>query len=336
MLDAPDKQFPSGGDSYWILDGEWLLDENGNKVPATGLDGKDGVTPRMKIDGGYWYVSFDDGRTWNVLGPATGEPSESIFEDITFDEDFLCLVMKNGEVIRLPRHRSDAAPFAAAVAGVTYHSANFTGSADVPAADLPFTRMVVYYSDAEEFNVHTAQAASSQDFEYNGNFTLTVDGLKSGCRYSYCFCLESNGVESYGPVMEFTTKAKVPLVLDLSKYEATKGLISVSGVNVQWSTSASYKHYQIPLEDLGNPEWFEITAKDDLASYVALFYEQATSAYNALYPPFAMGWKDRLIISKGTTKSFDVPFNAKYLYVYYLNSSGTDYTPALILYDGLN
>ena len=110
----------------------------------------------------------------------------------------------------------------------------------------------------------------------------------------------------------------------------------MSGVNVQWSTSASYKHYQIPLEDLGNPEWFEITAKDDLASYVALFYEQATSAYNALYPPFAMGWKDRLIISKGTTKSFDVPFNAKYLYVYYLNSSGTDYTPALILYDGLN
>lgn len=338
MLDAPDIQTPSGGDSYWIIDGEWLLDEDGNKVPATGLDGKDGITPKLKIEDGYWYVSYDGGRSWceEPMGPASGEPSEDIFADITYDEDYLCLVMNNGEVIKLPRHSSDEAPFAADVAGVTYHSVNFVGSVEVPANEAPFVRMVVYYSDSEVFNVHTAQSASAQSFEYNGNFAFTVDGLKSGCRYSYCFCLELRDVAFFGPVMTFTTKAKVPAVLDLSKYEAGTGFASVTGSNIQWSTSTSYYHYQIPLEDLGNPEWFEITAQEARAAYVALFSEKATSAHSGLYPPFAEGWKDRLTISKGTTKTFDVPFNAKYLYVYYLNSSDVDYTPALIQYDGLN
>ena len=82
---------------YWTIDGEWLLDENCQKVKAVGLDGKDGadgkdglngtdgkdgingqngadgqpgadgkdgITPQLKIEDGYWYVSTDNGQTW--------------------------------------------------------------------------------------------------------------------------------------------------------------------------------------------------------------------------------------------------------------------------------
>ncbi len=34
---------------------------------------------------GYWYISYDNGQTWNKLGPATGDPGEdgdSMFSDI--------------------------------------------------------------------------------------------------------------------------------------------------------------------------------------------------------------------------------------------------------------
>ena len=66
---------------YWTVDGEWLLDDNGNKIKAVGTDGKDGqdgangndgqngtngtdgITPKLKIENGYWYVSYDDGAT---------------------------------------------------------------------------------------------------------------------------------------------------------------------------------------------------------------------------------------------------------------------------------
>ena len=91
---------------YWTLDGEWLLDDAGNKIKAQGVDGKDGVdgedgadgengkdgedgkdgtdgingadgkdgiTPQLKIENDYWYVSYDNGASWTQLGKATGE-----------------------------------------------------------------------------------------------------------------------------------------------------------------------------------------------------------------------------------------------------------------------
>ena len=76
------------GAYYWTLDGEWLLDNEGNKVKASGSDagegeqgepgapGKDGVTPQLKIENDYWYVSYDNGATWTQLGKATGEKGE--------------------------------------------------------------------------------------------------------------------------------------------------------------------------------------------------------------------------------------------------------------------
>ena len=58
---------------YWTLNGEWLLDDNGNKLPISGPNGKNGTTPQLKIEEGYWYVSYDDGTTWTQLGKAVGE-----------------------------------------------------------------------------------------------------------------------------------------------------------------------------------------------------------------------------------------------------------------------
>ena len=92
---------------YWTLNGEWLLDDNGNKLPVTGKDGKDGqdgadgkdgqdgtdgkdgqngadgkdgqdgITPLLKIEDGYWYVSYDNGTTWTLMGKATGADGQN-------------------------------------------------------------------------------------------------------------------------------------------------------------------------------------------------------------------------------------------------------------------
>ena len=87
----------SDGIYYWTLDGEWLTDDNGNKIKAVGIDGKDGedgkdgangedgkdgangtngidgITPLLKIENEYWYISYDNGASWTQLGKATGE-----------------------------------------------------------------------------------------------------------------------------------------------------------------------------------------------------------------------------------------------------------------------
>ncbi len=63
---------------YWTLDGEWMVDNNGKKIPTTGekgengTNGVDGITPQLKIENGYWHVSYDNGTTWEQLDKATG------------------------------------------------------------------------------------------------------------------------------------------------------------------------------------------------------------------------------------------------------------------------
>lgn len=43
------------------------------KDGSNGTDGSDGITPQLKIENGYWHVSYDKGQTWTQLGKATGE-----------------------------------------------------------------------------------------------------------------------------------------------------------------------------------------------------------------------------------------------------------------------
>ena len=77
---------------YWTLNGEWLLDDNGNKLPVSGkdgqngadgkdgqdgTDGKDGISPLLKIENGYWYISYDNGATWTESGKATGDNGQN-------------------------------------------------------------------------------------------------------------------------------------------------------------------------------------------------------------------------------------------------------------------
>lgn len=110
---------------YWTLNGEWLLDSNGQKVRAQGLDGqngtdgqpgapgsdgqngKDGVTPQLKIENNYWYVSTDNGQTWTQLGKASGEngqdgkdgaDGESLFQSVsvTSDRNYVIFTLQDG------------------------------------------------------------------------------------------------------------------------------------------------------------------------------------------------------------------------------------------------
>ena len=127
---------------YWTLDGEWLLDENGNKIKAVGTDGKDGangqdgadgkdgkdgkddITPLLKIENDYWYISYDNGTTWTQLGKATGDKGEqgeqgpqgdkgdkgdvglvgdSMFADVDYSNDeYVIFTLSNGTSIQVP------------------------------------------------------------------------------------------------------------------------------------------------------------------------------------------------------------------------------------------
>lgn len=145
---------------YWTVDGDWLTDANGNKIPVTGekgdkgdkgdpgdkgQDGKDGQdgangvngnTPQLKIDGGYWYISYDGGTNWTQLGKATGEDGkdgtngtngsdgtkgdkgdkgekgdkgdagDTMFQSVTQDTNYVYFTLADGTVIKIAKNGS--------------------------------------------------------------------------------------------------------------------------------------------------------------------------------------------------------------------------------------
>ena len=161
--DGTDGQTPvigvrqdTDGVYYWTLNGEWLLDDSGNKIPTTGKDGadgedgkdgvdgsdgapgadgadgsdgqdgapgqdgKDGITPQLKIEDGYWYVSYDNGASWVEVGQATGDQGpqgnpgqdgDSFFQSITQDNEYVHFTLADGTVITLPKRISLAIEF---------------------------------------------------------------------------------------------------------------------------------------------------------------------------------------------------------------------------------
>ena len=111
----------SDGIYYWTVDGDWLI-VDGKKVRAVGLDGKDGqsgndgkdaVTPQLKIVDGFWYISYDNGKSWAKLGKATGEngkdgqdgkDGDGFFKSVTVEDGYAVFVMNDSELttLRIP------------------------------------------------------------------------------------------------------------------------------------------------------------------------------------------------------------------------------------------
>ena len=91
---------------YWMLDGEWMLDDSSNKIRAIGEDGVMGVTPQLKIEESYWYVSYDSGTSWSQLGKATGDSGDSFFAGIdTSSPDVVVLTLADGGTLEIPRYK---------------------------------------------------------------------------------------------------------------------------------------------------------------------------------------------------------------------------------------
>ena len=62
---------------YWTVDGEWLLDANGERVIVTG------AVPQVKIQDGKWFVSYD-GKNWQDLGSSESMSGMVVSEDSNF------------------------------------------------------------------------------------------------------------------------------------------------------------------------------------------------------------------------------------------------------------
>ena len=138
---------------YWTLNGEWMLDAEGNRIVAEGVDG---ITPLFKIENDHWHISYDNGATWTELGKAKGEDGRNycdFFKDITEDEDYVYFTLADESVIAVLKDK----PFGlfldvdriSYTAGTTYNVGfTVTGATEETTMEvIPSNNLRAYVSD---------------------------------------------------------------------------------------------------------------------------------------------------------------------------------------------
>ena len=73
---------------------------------TNGTNGTDGITPQLKIEEDYWFISYDDGSTWTQLGKAKGDKGDkgdSMFQTVTYDGDYTYFTLADGTVLTIAK-----------------------------------------------------------------------------------------------------------------------------------------------------------------------------------------------------------------------------------------
>ena len=84
---------------YWTVDGEWLLDADGNRIRAGATDG---FVPQFKVEEGFWWISLDGGVTFNELAAVDDMDGFGVFREVQqTTSGKVVLTLWDGETVEL-------------------------------------------------------------------------------------------------------------------------------------------------------------------------------------------------------------------------------------------
>ncbi|MBR3565085.1 MAG: hypothetical protein IKN91_01980 [Paludibacteraceae bacterium] len=205
------------GAYYWTLNGEWLINDNGDRIPVTsrdgkagqdgkdgenGKDGKDGVTPQLKIENDYWYISYSDG-VWIKLGKATGEDGkdgadgingkngDSMFSDVTQDDSFVYFTLSDGTILQVAKYKDDTVQIIDGAIMAEYSVSDST--------KVYFSMGDLFYSDLDS---HLCYDGTTRGGTYMFGDCLSIN-YSLGEEYTNYFKNKSSGSNIYTDWGEF-------------------------------------------------------------------------------------------------------------------------------------
>lgn len=146
----------SDGTYYWTIDGEFVKDGDGNNIAATAHIS----TPRVQLssDGKHYEITFDDGKTWIIVGDVMAEGnSKTIFEKVDESDDQVTFYLTEGGTIIIPKVQT----FALII------SENTVGIKAGQTVSIPFT-------------VTAADDETIVDGVANNGYAIEVVGVSSG------------------------------------------------------------------------------------------------------------------------------------------------------------
>jgi hypothetical protein len=86
---------------YWTIkynseEETWILNNYGQKVPAAA------TKPTLKIENGYWKITYDNGDIWITLGKATGDPGLSFISEVIDSTEYIVFKFLDNTTVSIP------------------------------------------------------------------------------------------------------------------------------------------------------------------------------------------------------------------------------------------
>lgn len=249
------------GEYYWAVtkDGktEYLLDDNGNKLP---VKGEKGNTPLMRVvmegETGYWEASYDNGETWERILLEDGTPvttsggAGGLFKDAYIDEDTNTAIFEflNGDTIEIEL-RSDL-------------YINFKGEA-VESADFK-------YGETQSFEmaaVGVLKTVVTTPDEWNASYDKeTMVWTITAPTAEHAACADTEGEVSLIYFGEENQSSVVSMKVQIGEY------VTVAEENMTIEAAAEEATYEVPYTADGEVTvevvdgWISGTVADGVAS----------------------------------------------------------------------
>lgn len=96
--------------AYKYPDGhtEFLLDGDGNRIPATSAAPAVRINPETK----HWEISSDGGKTWTDTGVSAAGSGDPLFKDMSYDDEYIYITLWDGQTITIARTGETSVEFA--------------------------------------------------------------------------------------------------------------------------------------------------------------------------------------------------------------------------------
>lgn len=167
------------GEYYWMADGRWILDGEGNMLPVHYEE-----PVRFRLEDGIWYASFNSGDSWIEMDPFVY--SFSGITDVRVDEDAVSFVLADGNVLVVPYRNTVSFTLSRegtldAVQGATYTlTYRISGARDAA--------VTLRANDAMG-----AASVTAPDADGSGTITYTISGQNDVSRQRLLVILNHSG-----------------------------------------------------------------------------------------------------------------------------------------------
>lgn len=272
----------SDGQYYWTVDGEYLTDAEGKKIPATAHI----ATPQIRINEGNFEISYNEGLTWEIIGNA-GASDDVVFKQVIDGPASVLFVLSDGTQIEIPKTQQFV---------INVESTDVIASAGQQAS-VSFT-----VSGADENTVVDAfgtkgyEASVMMNNASTGSLTITVpDPMTDG--KVYLMAVKSDGSTA---ARIFSCEEGV-FTVDETAFAAK---VPAAGGNVEVPVRTNVSGYMV-MVDPGN-QWIQHVETKAVKTETLVFSVEANTSTEErsgkviIMPPMGMGMPaNYLIIQEG-------------------------------------